>query len=237
MYFRLHSDRSSPGVFLVPPGQPRSVNPHSQDCTMTNICINQALQLLIKRSNSRSETRRGWQAHSHLLPSLPYCVFPLLSTKISLWGRFFSSTFLKKKELLKRKQRFQKLLLWKWKDTVTRLQSLWRCFLSLLPSDQWIFSYGFDLGGPGGVWCTIGCVYVLFLWDCAGSVKRILYCMYLWTFLGRWDFILTRDGGRRLYTAHIYVSEVIFKLRQEMSFPFLSLGFFLYCLRRKTNCY
>lgn len=95
VYFRLHSHWSSPRVFYISLGQPRSVNPHSQDSAMTNICRNRALQLLIKRRTSRSKTTRGWQPHFHLLPSLPYCVFPPLSTKISLWGRLFSSTFLK----------------------------------------------------------------------------------------------------------------------------------------------
>ena len=42
---------------------------------MTNICRDQALQLLIKRRTSGSETRRGRQQYLQLRSPLPYCVF------------------------------------------------------------------------------------------------------------------------------------------------------------------
>lgn len=188
VYFRLHSHGSGPTVFGVSLGQPCSINPHSQDCTMTNICRNQALQLLIKTRNSGSKTSRGWQTLFHLLPSLPYCVFPPLSKKISLWGRFFSSIFLK--ELLKATGSFRSCF-YGTERTHESTVSL-KIFLSLLSSNQRIFSNGFSLGGPMVCDAQLD-VYMFSLWDCASSVKRI--CMYLWTFLGWWDFILTGDGG------------------------------------------
>lgn len=168
VYFRLHSDGSSPGLFCVSPGQPRGVNPHSQDGTMTNICINPALRLLVtvRGENSRSETTRGWQLHIHLLPSpLPYRVFlPLLSTKISFVRKnLFSSTFLKEGVIEKGTGSFRSCFLWKKEGHRDSTAVSLKMFLSLLPSNLWIFSCGFNLGGSVGVWCTHYDVYIFSL--------------------------------------------------------------------------
>lgn len=52
-YFRLYTCGCCPWVFTISSHrQLRSINPHSQNCTMTDICRN---QLLNKRRNSRSQ--------------------------------------------------------------------------------------------------------------------------------------------------------------------------------------
>ena len=86
MFFRLHSYGSSLVLRGSGFGKPFSLNPHSQSDTMTII---QTLQLLIQRKNSRSKTTQGRRPHFHLLPSLPNCLFPLLSTQSFLWGNTF----------------------------------------------------------------------------------------------------------------------------------------------------
>lgn len=76
-------------------------------------------------------------------PPCPTESFLFFLTEISLWGGFLSSTT----ELLKGTGSFRSCYYGTERTRDSTAVSL-KTFLSLLPSNQWMFSYGFNLGCP-----------------------------------------------------------------------------------------
>lgn len=149
VHFRLHSHGCSPPGLCMSLGEPRGPNPHSHGHAMTEICRNQALQLLVKRKDSGSKTTRGWQQVSPA--ALHPTLLCLLSTK-ALFVRKVLFLYLSE-GVAERNCSFQKSHLWKWKYAVTRLRSLWSFFFSFFLSlrcflSNWYSHMVFTLEAP-----------------------------------------------------------------------------------------
>lgn len=90
----------------------------------------------------QQEADSGVSTCSLPCPTGSFLFFP---KEISLWGGFLSSTTLK--ELLKGTASFRICFYGSERTRDSTAVSL-KVFLSLLPSNQWMFSYGFNLGCP-----------------------------------------------------------------------------------------